>query len=354
MMRCFFGAVCVGVGILTACTPSPSGQSYHKLTGETMGTSYHITFKAPDGVAASDVQAKIDERLAQINASMSTYDPNSTISKFNTLNAGESIRIDPDFVKVLTDSRVIYDRSGHAFDPTVYPLVELWGFGSKLSVDRLQNPPSDDDIRAVRDKIGLDKVVLQDNQLSKTADGVGLDFSAIAKGYGVDVVADVLKNTYNINDFMVEIGGEVSTLGINDKGKPWTLAIDKPIIGSTTTNREIMTTVSSYGKSLSLATSGNYRNMITHDGITYSHTISPMTARPVENGTPSVTVVAETVALADGWATALSAVPYDEAARMAQANQIPALFIIKKNGDWYIQKSPAFIAFESTNATNAN
>lgn len=311
-----------------------------------MGTSYHITFKTPTGVATADIQADIDKRLAQINASMSTYDKNSTISKFNTLKAGESIVIDADFIKVLNDSQMIYEKSNHAFDPTVYPLVELWGFGSQMSVERLNNPPSDEQLLAIKDKIGLDKVVfVQDgnNKLSKSMDGVGLDFSAIAKGYGVDVIADVLKNTHQIHHFMVEIGGEVATLGLNDKGKPWTIAIDKPIIGSTNTNREIATTISDpTGNPLHIATSGNYRNMIEYNGKAYSHTINPATARPVENGTPSISVIHDSVALADGWATALSAVSHDEAIKMANEQGLLVVFIVHDQNGLKVIKSEAY------------
>lgn len=330
--------------ILTACTPTPPPTTYQKIDGQTMGTSYHIAFKLPGGVSVDEIQKSINVRLDEINDSMSTYQADSTISKFNTLRTGQTIQIDPDFIKVLSDSRLIYEKSHHSFDPTVYPLIELWGFGAKMSVERLQNPPTDTEILAVRDKIGLDKVVLNGNELSKTVDGVGLDFSAIAKGYGVDAIADVLTSKYNITNYMVEIGGEITTGGVNDKGAPWTLAIDKPIMGSTTTNREIMTTLALSGQSM--ATSGNYRNLLDYNGKTYSHTINPHTASPVENGAPSVTVIADTTALADGWATALTAIPQDDAIKLADGNDIIALFITKDGNNWQTQKSQAFIAFE--------
>lgn len=332
--------IAIFVIIISACTKTPT---YQKLEGQTMGTSYHITFETPKNVAISDIQHSIDKRLAQINTSMSTYNKNSTISKFNTLPAGQSIEIDTDFIKVLQDSQVIYDKSNHAFDPTVYPLVELWGFGSKMSVERLQNPPSDADINAIKDKIGLDKITLTNNQLSKTVDGVGLDFSAIAKGYGVDMIANVLKNDYKINNYMVEIGGEVATLGLNHKGKAWTVAIDTPVAGSTVTTRQIATTISALpNQPMHLATSGNYRNMIHYGNSVYSHTISPVTARPVQNSAPSVSVVHDSVALADGWATALSAVSFDEAVTMANRHQIQAVFIQKQEDGFHITYSDAF------------
>lgn len=340
----YLALIALPIFALTACTPTPQAPTYQKLSGRTMGTSYHITFEMPKSVSAEVVQASIDKRLEQINDSMSTYQATSTISKFNTLKAGQTIQIDTDFIKVLSDSRVIYEQSNHAFDPTVYPLVELWGFGSSMSVERLQNPPSSDEIQAVRDKIGLDKVVLDGQNLGKTADGVGLDFSAIAKGYGVDTIAHVLKSQYNINNYMVEIGGEIATSGVNDKGSAWVLAVDKPVVGSTVANREIMTTIKLSGQSM--ATSGNYRKQMEYNGITYSHTINPHTAYPVANGVPSVSVIADTTALADGWATALTAIPQEEAMALATQNGIKALFILKQGDEWQLHKTAEFVAFE--------
>lgn len=311
---------------LVACGPK---NDYQSIQGETMGTTYHITFKR-DGRDTAQIQAAIDARLDEINQSMSTYIKDSTISKFNHLPSNQPLSLDKDFVQVLTDSQTIFQASQGSFDPTVYPLVELWGFGSQMSVERLQSPPSDEQINATKEKIGLQKVVLTDQQLHKTHDGVGLDFSAIAKGYGVDVIARVLSEQYHINDYMVEIGGEVATKGKNAQAKAWTLAIDAPILNSSVQTRETLTTVSQKPEqSLHLATSGGYRNSIEYQGVRYSHTINPTTARPVSNSAPSVTVFHDSTALADGWATALTAVPYAEALKMANQNHIKALFIIE-------------------------
>lgn len=334
----------LALSAVISCTKTPSAPTYEQLTGQTMGTSYHISFELPDGVSTAQVQDSIAKRLGEINQSMSTYQADSTISRFNQLPAKEQIQIDADFRQVLLDSRVVYEQSAHAFDPTVYPLVELWGFGASMSVERLQNPPTQAQIEAVRQNIGFEKVVLDGDNLSKTADGVGLDFSAIAKGYGVDAVADVLKSHYRINNYMVEIGGEIATSGVNDKGKAWVLAVDKPIVGSTVAQREIMTTVKLSGQSM--ATSGNYRNMMEYDGKIYSHTINPHTSSPVVDGVPSVTVVADSTAMADGWATALTAISQNDAIKLAQDKHIKALFIIKDGDGWQMHKTDEFIAFE--------
>lgn len=309
---------------LSACSPK---SDYQSIEGKTMGTTYHITLKS-NNQDSTAIQAVIDARLQALNHSMSTYIKDSTISKFNRLPSNQPITLDKDFLKVLQDSQAIYQASGGSFDPTVYPLVELWGFGSKMSVERLQSPPTDEQINTIKDKIGLTKIVRQGNNIYKTHDGIGLDFSAIAKGYGVDTIAAVLTDEYKIQDYMVEIGGEVATKGKNPQGKAWVLGIDTPVLNSTTKNRETFTTLSQTGDSLHVATSGGYRNSVELNGIRYSHTINPTTAKPVVESAPSVTVIHDSTALADGWATALTAVPYVDALKMANQNHIKALFII--------------------------
>lgn len=316
--------------MLTACSQQ---SPYQTISGETMGTSYHIRFEHADNASdAVKIQATIDERLKAINDSMSTYQENSTISRFNRLPAGESLMIDDDFVQVLSDSRAVYEASHHAFDPTVYPLVELWGFGSQMSIERLQSPPRADELADAKRLVGLEKVMLNGHELSKTVDGVGLDFSAIAKGYAVDVIADTLHDHYGVVNYMVEIGGEVATLGVNDKGKPWMLGIDAPVIDSSVASRTVLTTLTQpVGEPMRLATSGGYRNSVEYDGVRFSHTIHPVSGEPVANNAPSVTVLHQTVALADAWATALTALPYPEALALADAQGLMAMFVIENS-----------------------
>lgn len=322
-------AIICSAALISACSDQPT---YQKIEGQTMGTSYHISYQHPKGADAKAIQDTIDQRLQAINISMSTYMDDSTISKFNRLPSATPIEIDADFAKVLSDSQSIYQASDHAFDPTVYPLVELWGFGKQMSVERLQSPPTADEIAKAKAVIGLDKVVVNGQSIQKTVDGVGLDFSAIAKGYAVDVIAQTLKDSYGITNYMVEIGGEVATLGQNDKGKPWTLAIDAPVMDSSVKTRDIITTLTQpKDGSLHIATSGNYRNSVEYDGVRYSHTINPVTGYPVAGGAPSVTVLHDSVALADGWATALTAMPYADALAIANREGIQALFIIENS-----------------------
>ena len=337
---------------LSACQQK---SDYDNLSGETMGTSYHISYQLPKGADEAAIQAAIDKRLQDINDSMSTYQADSTISKFNQLGKDTPIAIDADFSHVLQASRQVYELSGGAFDPTVMPLIETWGFGSTMTVERLQSPPTALEIAQAKALVDFDSVIQKDDSIYKTKDGVGLDFSAVAKGYGVDVIADVLKNTYQIRNYMVEIGGEVATSGVSAQQQPWQIAIDAPIEGSTVSTRQAMAMIRqpiNNGASMALATSGNYRNSVVFDGKHYSHTIDPTTGEPIVGGAPSVTVAAETVALADAWATALTAMPYEKALATAKEHDIAALFVILAKGvaadtatdsvdDWQVVETPA-------------
>ena len=316
---------------LSACQQTPD---YNYLSGETMGTSYHISYQLPDNVDSADeaaIQASIDERLKQINDSMSTYQSDSTISKFNQLGKNNPITIDADFSRVLEVSQIVYQQSGGAFDPTVMPLVNTWGFGSTMTVERLQSPPTAAEIAQAKALVDFDSIIKKGETIYKTKAGVGLDFSAVAKGYGVDVIADVLKDTYQIRNYMVEIGGEIATSGVNNQQQPWQIAIDAPIEGSTVSKRQTISAIRqprNTASQMHLATSGNYRNSVMFDGKRYSHTIDPTTGEPIAGGAPSVTVAADSVALADAWATALTAMPYHKALDVANTQNLAAMFVI--------------------------
>ena len=349
----------IGTVSLTACQQTPD---YNYLSGETMGTSYHISYQLPDDVDETAIQAAIDKRLQDINDSMSTYQADSTISKFNQLGKDTPIAIDADFSHVLEASRQVYELSGGAFDPTVMPLIETWGFGSTMTVERLQSPPTVLEIAQAKALVDFESVVQNDNNLVKTKDGIELDFSAVAKGYGVDVIADVLKNNYKIRNYMVEIGGEIATSGVNNQQQPWQIAIDAPIDGSTVSERQTITAIRqpmNTTNQMHLATSGNYRNSVVFNGKHYSHTIDPTTGKPIVGGAPSVTVAADSVALADAWATALTAMPYEKALKVAKEQNLAALFVILADGikpsdslakerldsidDWQLVQTPAML-----------
>jgi thiamine biosynthesis lipoprotein len=353
MNLALFGIIgLVGTLSISACQQTPD---YNYLSGETMGTSYHISYQLPDDADEADIQAAIDKRLQQINDSMSTYQSDSTISKFNQLGRDIPIIIDADFSRVLNVSQIVYEQSGGAFDPTVMPLVDTWGFGSTMTVERLQSPPTALEIAQAKALVDFESIIKKDKSIYKSKDGVGLDFSAVAKGYGVDVIADVLRDDYQIRNYMVEIGGEIATSGVNNQQQPWQIAIDAPIEGSTVSERQTISAIRqpiNTTNQMHLATSGNYRNSIVFDGKHYSHTIDPTTGEPIVGGAPSVTVAADSVALADAWATALTAMPYKKALKVANEQNLAALFVVLADGikpsdsldsidDWQIVQTSA-------------
>ena len=345
----------IAIGSVLALSACQQKTDYNNLSGETMGTSYHISYQLPKGADEAAIQAAIDKRLQDINDSMSTYQADSTISKFNQLGKDTPIAIDADFSHVLEASRQVYELSGGAFDPTVMPLIETWGFGSTMTVERLQSPPTALEIAQAKALVDFKSVIQKEQSIYKTKDGVELDFSAVAKGYGVDVIADVLRNDYKIRNYMVEIGGEVATSGVSGQQQPWQIAIDAPIEGSTVSARQTVAVIRqpiNISNNMHLATSGNYRNSVVFDGKHYSHTIDPTTGEPIVGGAPSVTVAAETVALADAWATALTAMPYEKALSTAKEHNIAALFVILAKDvsadtatdsidDWQVVETPA-------------
>ncbi len=258
------------------------------VDGETMGTWYHIKFKGDTNVIG---QQKIDSVLKVYNQSVSTYIDESEISTFNKKG---SLRFQSGFFKnVLSKAQEIYKKSGGCFDPTVMPLVNAYGFGYEK-----QQLPDSSEVRNLLKRVGMDKISFNQDSVWGVNDSIQmqLDFSAIAKGYGTDVVSEYLLAN-GIKDFMVEIGGEVRCNGTNFKNQDWWIGIVDPL-----NLKSKKRTISL--KNQSMATSGNYFNYYEKNGKTYSHTINPITGYPERNAMMSVTVLAKDCMTADAWATA--------------------------------------------------
>jgi thiamine biosynthesis lipoprotein len=280
--------------LAAACGPRPE----QRLEGRTMGTTYHVTVVGPSAERARELQPRIDARLEQVNDSMSTYRPQSEISRFNRLaTAGEPFPASADLVAVLRAAARVHALSGGAWDGTVMPLVDLWGFGPAGPVDE---PPPDAAIRERLAHVGFDRIELRNGALVKKDPAVTLDLSSIAKGYGVDQVAAVLR-AEGVRDFVVEIGGEVYASGLRRDGRPWRVGINRP--------RSDAAPDDVFGVALlrdqAFATSGDYRNFFRSGGVRYSHVIDPRTGRPVVDGVVSASVLAPDCTLADGLATAV-------------------------------------------------
>jgi len=269
------------------------------FTGKTMGTSYHVKVVASRFHRTESLQSRIDKRLNEINRSMSTYLPDSEISRFNALTqVGAKFSISEDFYQVMAVAVRIHGLSDQTWDPTVWPLVELWGFGR---LESKRNIPTASQIENRCQRVGLEHIILfEDKTLVKRTTHVELDLASIAKGYGVDQIAALLRN-FGYTDFLVEIGGEVYASGFRSDRKPWRIGINRP--RKDAQPNEIYKIVSLHNAGF--ATSGDYRNFFEHNGRRYSHVIDPQTGYPVSNGVVSVSVIAKSCTFADGLATAL-------------------------------------------------
>jgi len=275
------------------------GKREHLIQGRTMGTTYHIKIVTDYFQSVSGLKEKIEKLLVDINASMSTYQKDSEISRFNKFNqAGRKFKISEDFYQVMKTAQTIYRLSDGAWDGTVNPLVDLWGFGREGPKNEI---PAEREVLALLSDIGFDNIVIQEpGFLLKKHASVTLDLSSIAKGYGVDQVADTIRKD-GFQNYLVEIGGEVFASGTNKDGKFWRIGINRPQTDAAFD--DVYKVVDLQNKAF--ATSGDYRNFFVVDGVRYSHIIDPRTGYPISNGVVSVTIIADTCTFADGLATAI-------------------------------------------------
>ncbi len=328
------GLIIVSLFLLLSCSQQAQ---YQHLSGATMGTRYNISAALPQGVSKAAVQQQIDKQLENINHSMSTWRDDSLISQFNQAAVGTSLEVDADFIAVLDISRHVYQASAGAFNPAIGALVDLWGFGPRLSVAQLQSIPSEEAIAEAMQNSVFSSLTNKGLLLKKNSN-IRLDFSAVAKGYGVDVLAKVLRD-FGVVHYMVEIGGEIATLGNNPKGKAWRIGIESP----ENVRGQLITAVSVH--QAAMATSGDYRNFFDIDGQHYSHTIDPRTGKPISNPLASVTVMADSVALADAWATALTVMGEKQALEVAEALNLAVYLISHKDGEFVSRYSTAMKAY---------
>ena len=285
-------------------------KTYRHAEGSIFGTIYHITYEAD-----RDLQPDMVEALMRVDNSLSMFNDSSVISR---INRGEDVNLSKQrmFVEVFQLAQTISKETNGAFDITVAPLVNAWGFGFKNDTK-----PSPAAIDSLRQFIGYQNVNIVNHQVQKTNPRTMLDCSAIAKGYGTDVVARLLRSK-DVSNFMIEIGGEVVVAGKNDRGGPWRIGVTKPTEDPENQNNELQAVLSlPYHNSTStskhtlsaLATSGNYRNFYYKDGKRYAHTIDPRTGYPVQHNILSATVIAPNCATADAYATSFMVLGLDSA-----------------------------------------
>ena len=312
-------------------------ESIQAFSGSTMGTVYNVRVAAPPTeLDVANLQRQVDLRLAAINQEMSTYLPDSEISRFNRHAADDWVSVSAETARVVAAGQQVARETQGAFDVTVGPLVNLWGFGPE---GRASEPPTDEAIAACRPRVGhgLLDVRLDPPALRKRRPDVYVDLSAIAKGFAVDEVAKVLEGR-SVRDYLVEIGGEVRTRGRKPDGSGWRIGIERPVAGV----RQLDCVVELHDRAL--ATSGDYRNFIERQGRRYSHEIDPRTGRPIEHALISVSVLADDCLTADAWATACMVLGPEVALSAARQRGLEILCMIRSGDGWVEQATPGFAA----------
>ena len=281
-------------------------EPYQHNKGFVFGTIYNVTYQSSE-----DLQAEIEAEMKKVDLEFSMYNDSSTVAR---INRGEMVKGSAMFDELFQLSQTINKETDGAFDITVAPLVNAWGFGFKH--EQMPTPQQVDSLLKIRDQ---------------------LDFSAIAKGFGSDVVARLLRS-HGIQNFMVEIGGEIVTSGVNAEGQPWRVGISKPVEDPMGTDNGVQSIVKVTDKAM--ATSGNYRNFYYKDGKRYAHTIDPKTGYPVQHSILSATVFAKSCAVADAYATSFMVMGMEKAKQLLEHHPELMAYLIYsdedgKNAVWY-------------------
>lgn len=320
--------------LLLAGCDSPSEPLF--LSGPTMGTSYNITIvQSPGSEYAQPLQDEIDSLLNNINQVASTYIDDSELMLFNTAPLASEIAVSKTLFELLTLSKAVYDLTEGAYDVTVGPVVNLWGFGP----ENTRTIPEVTALNRALDKVGFDKLTLNRTQQSalKSTD-IEIDLSSVAKGYAVDKISDYLSDK-GFTDFLVEVGGEMRVQGRNPKGDRWRIGIESPTVVPAQPAKALSVT------DVGIATSGDYRNFFTVDGVRYSHTIDPRDGRPVSHNLASVTVIHPSSAQADALATGLTVLGEANARALCELQGLACFFIVYKQDEFQESYSSEFAQF---------
>lgn len=310
------------------------------LRGKTMGTTYSVKYVPGDsGAHTDDIGRLIEAELASVNAQMSTYISTSEVSRFNKLTSTEWFDVSPETAEVVALALEVSQVTGGAFDVTVGPLVNLWGFGPDA---RPSTEPTDVQLREVLSQVGYKKlhVRVSPPSLQKDVPGLEIDLSAIAKGHGVDRVAAVLAKA-GVDNYFVEIGGEVVTRGTRTDGKPWQVGIELP----NELEPSLHSVVGLSGEAM--ATSGDYRNFYELSGKRFSHTIDPTNGRPFQHQLASASVIADNCAFADALATSMMALGPERGKLLADEQGWKVLLLIRDGNSFRSEATPNFPALVS-------
>ncbi len=303
--------------VLAGCEKAP--EQVH-LSGPTMGTTYNVKYLVEKGSPSSEqLHKEIDRLLEQVNDQMSTYRKDSELSRFNQYQGTEPFAVSPQTATVVKEAIRLNKLTLGKLDITVGPLVNLWGFGPEARRDVV---PSKEELAERKANIGIGHLQVDGNSLAKDLPHLYVDLSTIAKGWGVDEVANYIESQ-GIHNYMVEVGGEIRLKGLNKEGIPWRIAIEKPTVDE----RSIQEIIEP--GEMAIATSGDYRNYFERDGIRYSHIIDPDTGYPIAHKVVSVTVLDKSCMTADGLATGLMVLGEVKGIEVANQHNIPVFMIVK-------------------------
>ena len=314
--------VIIGCLLLAGCRSDSPARKLILVNGSTMGTVYTVKVTEPlTGLDKDDLKGNIDKILTSVNDRMSTYRQDSELSRLNSNSSMSWLDVSPEMVAVVTEAIYVSKLTQGAFDVTVGPLVNLWGFGPQRLPEKV---PTDNAISEALAKTGYQHIKLRVTPpaVKKELAALYIDLSGIAKGYAVDKIADYLESI-GIANYLVEVGGELRGKGLNERGLPWIIAIEKPDIGDRAVQRLI------HIKDKGLATSGDYRNYFERDGQRFSHTINPESGRPITHKLASVTVISASAIRADAMATALMVLGPEQGFEFASRENLAAFFIVK-------------------------
>jgi len=318
-VRTTLAAACL---LLAGCQVAPPETL---LQGVTMGSAWTVKVAGALPMPAAQLQAGVQAQFESVDQALSTYRPTSDLSRFNAVDSGEWVAIDAQLGAVLSYALSLARRSDGAYDVTVGPLVNLWGFGPDPAENRV---PDRDAIDAARARVGWRKVEVDASLARARKDpGVRVDLSSLGKGRGVDRVAEYLDSA-GVADYLIDLSGKLRARGSNGAGKPWRVAVEQP--GADNTDDALPASIAL--RDASVATAGDYRRYFEVDGRHYSHIIDPQTGAPVTHATVSATAMGSTCMEADALATVLMVMAPDAAQRLADEARIPALLILRAVG----------------------
>ena len=329
MYRSMIGALCA---LTLACSKTPE---LSKVEGFAQGTTYHLTFVLPADSTATltSIEQAVNDEFARMDKSLSNYRDDSNIEQFNAQKTTDVLAVDAELVTLVEEARKVHRASNGCYDLTVKPLFDLWGFKKDVF-----SPPSDAELAQTMAVIGFDNLETIDaTHLRKEIPNLRIDISSIGQGYSVEQIVKVLEQ-FGVQDYLVEIGGELQTKGKKPDGESWRIALEKPL-----PNERKMHKIVSFdsGAPMSLMASGTYRHYFDSNGKRYSHILDARIGKPIEHNTVSVAVLHPNPTIADAWSTALLCLGSSEGLKAANDNNLAALFIDQQDGQLIESQSKA-------------